>query len=138
MKKLLMIGGILNFFLGLFHMFFWVIFDWPESLANLSNVNRGIMEVLNIHGTMVILFFGYVSIFKREQLLSSEMGKLVLLFITVFYLVRFVNEFIFWPIGMDTLISAVILTIMLFIYAIPTFNLYHRKSNRNIIEREKY
>ena len=127
MKKYLIIGGILNVLLGIFHLFFWNIFDWPNTISCLSVENKGIMEVLNIQLTITILFFGYISIFHPKDLLSTKLGNIIILFITLFYVIRLFNEFIFWPINSVTFISSILLVVFILLYLIPFISI--RKQN---------
>ncbi len=96
MKALMRVGGGLNILTAVFHAMFWKMYDWPESLEGISDMQQGIMQVLNIHCGLAIAFFGYVSLFHTDELLNSKIGKLLLLFISVFYLIRTINESIFW------------------------------------------
>lgn len=97
-KNLLIIGGVLNFLLAIFHFSFWKIFNWPESLLSLSPLNLGIMQVLNIHLGFVVLVFAYVSIFCHRELLSTKLGKTIVVSIIIFYILRAINQLIFWDI----------------------------------------
>jgi len=119
LKKYLVIGGVLNILLGIFHFMFWGIFDWPNTIMCLSLENRGILEVLNIHVAITILFFGYVSLFQTKKLLDEKFGRIVILFIAFFYFIRLINEFIFWPLNTATIVSAIILLILILLYFIP-------------------
>ena len=71
-KNLLICGGVINFLLAGFHLAFWKIFDWPDSLLSLSPMNLGIMQVINIHLAFVVFVFAYVSIFHHRELLSTK------------------------------------------------------------------
>ena len=97
-KILLIIGGVINFLLAMFHFSFWKIFNWPESLLSLSPLNQGIMQVLNIHLAFVVFVFAYVSIFCYRELLSTKLGKSIIVAIMIFYILRGVNQLIFWKI----------------------------------------
>ena len=119
MRKYLILGGVLNILLGIFHLLFWNIFDWPNTIMCLSSENRGILEVLNIHVAITILFFGYVSLFQTKKLVDEKFGRIFIFFIAFFYFIRLINEFIFWPINSTTIVSAVILLILILLYFIP-------------------
>ncbi|MBU2515771.1 hypothetical protein KJ966_31010 [bacterium] len=108
MKLLLRIGGILNLFLAIFHFMFWKLFDWPNSLSCLAETQQAIMQVLNIHLGLVVAFFGYVSLFFPDDLLNSKIGKQLLLLISFFYLVRVINEGVFFGISHPASIGTII------------------------------
>jgi len=99
-KYLLICGGFINLLLAGFHLSFWKIFNWPESLVSLSPVNLGIMQVINIHLAFVVLVFAYVSIFCHRELLSTKLGKTIVVSIILFYILRAINQLIFWDIVM--------------------------------------
>lgn len=119
MRKYLILGGVLNTLLGIFHLLFWYIFDWPNTIMCLSFENRGILEVLNIHVAITILFFGYVSLFQTKKLLEEKFGRIFIFFIAFFYFIRLINEFIFWPLNSATIVSTIILLILILLYFIP-------------------
>ncbi len=96
MKTLLLIGGFLNAFNALFHIMFWKMFNWKESLQSLDFLQRAVMQVLNIHLILVFGLFAYLSVFKRGEMTSTGTGRIILLFIAGFYLIRAVNQFIFF------------------------------------------
>jgi hypothetical protein len=101
-KSLLIIGGVINFLLAIFHFSFWKIFNWPESLHLLSPTNQGIMQVLNIHIGYVALIFTYVSFFCHRELLSTKLGKSIISSIIIFYVLRGINQLIFWEISIPS------------------------------------
>ncbi len=93
---MLITGGILNGLLAVFHMMFWKMFNWKESLQSLDNLQRAVMQVLNIHLILAFILFAYLSLFKIEDMISTGAGRIIMLFIAVFYLIRVINQFIFF------------------------------------------
>ncbi len=124
-KYLLICGGVINLLLAGFHISFWKIFNWPESLVSLSPVNLGIMQVINIHLAFVILVFAYISIFCYRELLSTKLGKSIVVSIILFYILRGVNQLIFWDIAMPN--SALIALFCLFVAGIYARALFSSK-----------
>ncbi len=124
-KYLLICGGVINLLLAGFHISFWKIFNWPESLVSLSPVNLGIMQVINIHLAFVILVFAYISIFCYRELLLTKLGKSIVVSIILFYILRGVNQLIFWDIAMPN--SALIALFCLFVAGIYTRALFSSK-----------
>jgi len=78
-KILLIIGGIINVMMVLFHLSFWKIFNWPENLKCLNFMDRGIIQVLNVHVAFSVLVFAVVSIFYYKELISTKLGKIMLI-----------------------------------------------------------
>lgn len=121
-RKLFLVAGGLNLLLGLFHLFFWKIFNWPEDLMSISHDNRAILQIANIHLTMLIVFFGYVSIIHWKDLFTHKIGKAVSLFMAAFYLIRIINEAVFWDIqSWESLVTALICGYFMVVYALPIF-----------------
>jgi hypothetical protein len=119
-KNLLICGGIFNLFLAGFHFSFWKIFNWPESLQSLSPINLGITQVLNIHLGYVVLVFAYVSIFYHRELLTTKLGKAMVVSIIIFYILRGVNQLIFWEIIIpSSVLVSLFCVLVAIIYAIP-------------------
>lgn len=122
LKKIFVIAGVLNLLLGVFHLFFWQIFNWPESLTATSVDNRAILQIANIHLTMLILFFGYVSIVHWKDLFRSRVGRAVSFFMALFYLVRIVNEALFWGLfAWEAILTVLICGFFAVAYALPVF-----------------
>lgn len=96
MQTLVITGGVLNAFLAVFHVMFWKMFNWKESLKPLDSLQRAIMQVLNIHLLMFMFMVAYMSMFQSEQMMSTPIGRGILIFVAGFYLVRVLNQFIFF------------------------------------------
>ncbi len=91
-KALLLIGGILNSLFFVIHVLLgYQLFH----LTQLAPPFRGLIEALNVGGVLFILFFAYASFFYGQELLSTGLGKAVLLLASVLYLSRAAEEF-FW------------------------------------------
>ncbi len=97
-KRYVQIGGILNLLFVIFHLSFWELFDWPQTLASLSLDNWAIMQVLNIHTAYVLGIFAILSLIFPEELLTSRLGRLMGMGIAGFWVLRAVNQAVFWNI----------------------------------------
>lgn len=95
---LLYIGAILNLGFGIFHIFFWKLFKWKDEILKVSRINRGIFQVLNIMIIFIFFCFAAVTIFFKDELISTELGKFVLLIISLFWFIRSALQFIFFRI----------------------------------------
>ncbi len=114
------VGGVLNALLGIFHLFFWSLFNWPENLACLSFDDQAIMQVLNIHVALPVFIFAYLSIFQSKDMLGSRVGKTMIIGIALFYIVRAINEVVFWGLQNTTSIgSLAIWLIIACLYVVP-------------------
>lgn len=99
MITVLHLCGIYSFCFALFHIGFWKIFNWKEEVRSLSFANKGILQTLNVQ---IIWFFSMVAIicfaFPKE-LVSTNFGKTFLGGNAAFWLIRAINQFIFFRIN---------------------------------------
>ena len=119
-EKLIVAGGIYNILLILFHVSFWKIFNWPESINSLSRVNKSTIQVLNISITFIFFVFSYISLVHTDELLSTELGHSILLLISLLWLFRAVLQLIFYKLKHSASLGLFIFFVCGFlIYAIP-------------------
>ncbi|MBU3917616.1 hypothetical protein KKA14_18960 [bacterium] len=117
---LLRIGGVLNLLGAIFHLSFWKLLKWPESLSCLAFDNRAVTQVLNIHLALVFFVFAFISLFHTKEMLSSKLGKSVMISIAFFYAVRLVNEIVFWGlINAESLFILGLCLVFVFLYGLP-------------------
>ncbi len=111
-RWMLLSGGVFNFLVAVFHLFFWKLFDWPAGLACLSVENRGMIQVFNVITILILLFFSAVSIFCIDQLRKSGLGSIVLSTVALFWLIRAAAEIILCG-DIGNILSLVIILICL-------------------------
>jgi hypothetical protein len=113
-------GGIYHLAFVIFHLFFWKLFRWHEELVKISFINRSVMQILNISLTFMFFIFAYLSLFHTVELLVTSVGISLLLLISIFWLLRALQQILFF--GIRSGIS-VFLTLVFFlgfvIYLIP-------------------
>ena len=95
-KMWVIVGGVYNLAFAIFHFLFWKLFRWKKELPNLAPVNRAIMQVLNIRLIYVFIGFAYLSFFFTRELISSRLGREILMFISVFWIMRAGEQKIFF------------------------------------------
>lgn len=123
MEILLKIGGIYNLAFAVFHCLFWKIFKWDSELRQLNFLNRAIMQVLNLCLIFCFLIFFYISVFHTSDLLTTGLGKSILICISIFWLFRAVEQILFFK--LKDLVSAFFLIFFIcgaVIYLIPLFS----------------
>jgi hypothetical protein len=96
METLIKIGGLYNILLVVFHLFFWRIFNWKDELRSLSFLNRAIMPVLNLSLTIVFVIFAYISLAHSSELLSTSLGRSLLMLISLFWIARALMQVVFF------------------------------------------
>ena len=119
------IGGTYCMAFVIFHLLFWKIFKWREDLASLSFINQAVMQVLNISLTIAFFIFGYISLFHASELQTTSLGRSLLLLISIFWLLRAIQQIMFF--GMKNKISILFFIIFVagfVIYLVPYINLY--------------
>jgi hypothetical protein len=89
-------GGIYMVALIVFHVLFWRIFRWPETLSSLNKVNKSTIQVLNLSITFVFAVFAYISFVYSEELINTSLGKAMLILISLLWLFRAVLQVIFY------------------------------------------
>ncbi len=82
--------------LAVFHVLFWRIFKWPETLAPLNRVDRATTQVLNISITFIFAIFAYISLAHTDELLNTTLGKSILILISIFWLFRTGQQIVFY------------------------------------------
>jgi hypothetical protein len=85
---LLILGGIFNLLIAIFHLSFWRIFNWHQDLKSLRYVNRAVMQILNLSLTFVFFIFSYISFTYTYELLITRLGHSIIASISVFWFLR--------------------------------------------------
>lgn len=96
MEALIKTGGLYNIALVIFHLLFWQLFNWAEDLCSLSTLNRAIMQVVNLSLVFVFTMFAYLSLIHTTELLSTTLGRALLLSISVFFFLRAILQVVFF------------------------------------------
>lgn len=108
LEKVVLLGGIYHIGFIIFHLFFWKIFNWDVTLRKLNSIDKSTIQVLNISLTFVFTIFAYLSINYSAELVSTKLGLSILLFISLFWFFRAIQQVYFY--GLKNRLS-----IMLFI-----------------------
>jgi len=95
-EALIISGGIYTVVLIIFHVMFWRIFNWPETLKTLNYVNKATMQVLNISITFIFCIFAYLSFAHTQELLNTPLGRTLLILISGLWLFRAAQQLVFY------------------------------------------
>lgn len=90
------ICGIYNMLFALFHLFFWKMFKWETELKKLHFSNKAIMQILNIRITYVFLFMSFIYFYCAKEIVTSELGYVIIVGMGVFWLGRTIEQFVFF------------------------------------------
>ena len=89
-------AGIYMILLVIFHLLFWRLFNWPESLMPLDNINRSTMQVLNLGLTFLFGIIAYISLLHTTELLTTALGNSLLILLSLLWLFRAVLQVVFY------------------------------------------
>ena len=116
---LVLAGGVYHLFFGFFHAAFWKMkpFNWREELPAMSPVNRFVIQGMNIAVITFMFLIAYVSMRHTGELLTTPLGKTILMGTAIFWLVRLVVEFTLKERGAakPALVIAFLLGVMLYV-----------------------
>ena len=114
-QTLLVIGGGLNVLFGLLHL--WLGWEF-HCATHLSPDDRTLIEMLNVGAILFVFFFAYASFFCRKDLLSTALGKAVLVLILLMYLSRAIEEVILSPAFSIVIVATCLLVAGVYLAAI--------------------
>ena len=95
-SQAVLLGGVFNTALFVFHVFFWRLFNWPEGLASVSFINRAVMQILNVCLMFVFGIFAYISFFHADEMLGTTLGRVLLVLIAAFWFLRALLQIVFF------------------------------------------
>ncbi|MFZ5645180.1 MAG: hypothetical protein ACOY46_16515 [Bacillota bacterium] len=124
--KLIFLSGAINLGFAAFHLMFWRVFDWSAELSSLSADNSAIMQVLNLAIVFILMVAAYMAFFHRDDLVRTPLGRTLLVSWSLFWLLRGVNQIIFWGHSMQSITLAGVFILLFAINAAP---LYGKKNN---------
>jgi hypothetical protein len=111
-KKLLLIGGIINALFTLFHLYLhYQLYKLKELAAGLY----ALLLMLNLGGILFILFFTLAFLLYSREVLSTRLGGLTLLFCSLVYGTRALEEIVISPHFSIVIFSTCIVTFFLFL-----------------------
>lgn len=121
-ETVIIIGGIYHVLFIVFHLFFWKIFNWDVSLRKLNSIDKSTIQVLNISLTFVFAIFAYLSLNYSADLASTKLGLSILLFISLFWLFRAIQQIYFY--GIKNPISILLFIIFILGAAIYSYTFW--------------
>jgi len=106
---------------AVFHLMFWRLFEWKSELKKISEDNRSIMQVLNLALVFVLLAAAYIAFSHGMELTQTQLGKTLLIVWSLFWLLRAVNQLVFWGINKISLGLTLIFILVAVINLVPVF-----------------
>lgn len=85
--------GVLLIILSFVHVIFPRYFNWSKELVSLSPVNRQMMYIHTFFIALVVFLIGVLCLTSSGELLSTVLGKKVVLGFGIFWLIRLFMQF---------------------------------------------
>ena len=92
---LLYICGFYNILLTFFHILFWRIFKWETTLDKGTKANKAIIQIINNQLIYLFAIMAMVYLLFPTALLNSKLGNVILMGYAGFWIVRFIQQFLF-------------------------------------------
>jgi hypothetical protein len=89
---LIRIAGVISILFTLFHAGFYWIFKWSQTLSVMNPIDKGILLTFNLISILLLLYSVVLSLGFARQLIETIVGKSLLLFFTIIYVVRIYSE----------------------------------------------
>jgi hypothetical protein len=91
-ETLIKIGGIFHLICAMSHLLFPKVFNWQDNLRELPIIKqKKIKQILNISNLSTMMFWlilSYIPFFYSYELITTQIGKALLTFIIIFWVVR--------------------------------------------------
>lgn len=94
-KWIIFLCGFYSIGFALFHIFFWRLFDWKNDLKKLTTANRAIIQIANLRLIYFFLLVAFLCFTFPTELVTTPLGRCFLLGVSLFWLGRMVEQFIF-------------------------------------------
>ncbi len=94
-NTMIFLGGLYCLGFAIFHTQFWRIFDWKNDLNKISLANKAIIQIANLRLIYFFLFVAAVWFIFPEALATTALGNFFLLGISLFWLGRTIEQFVF-------------------------------------------
>jgi hypothetical protein len=116
------IGGAHSLAFALFHMAFWKLFGWRQSLKAASVADRAILQILNLRLIYVFLCIAALCFVFADDLHGTAMGRAVLAGMSLFWVGRTIEQFVFLRINRPLVhVLTALFVLGAVIFAVPLF-----------------
>lgn len=94
-ETLLFACGLHSLGFALFHLAFWKLFDWPRALQSTNAATRAVTQILNLRLIYVFLGVAALCFLLPQELLGTRLGHALLAGMSLFWVGRTVEQFVF-------------------------------------------
>ena len=92
---LVQLCGLHSFAFALFHLAFWKLFNWKRELQKVGLPTRAITQILNLRLIYFFTGIGVLCLTFTQELHSTALGRALLLFMSLFWVGRTIEQFVF-------------------------------------------
>jgi Protein of unknown function (DUF3995) len=118
-KILLRVGGLINLLFVVFHLA--MVKSIGKALLPLSSDIRATVSTLNIHMVFILLVFAYLAIFRWRDLLTTRLGNIMAIAISLFWFLRAINQVVFYELTPADIPLLVLCLVFGLLHLIPVF-----------------
>lgn len=97
-KVLIYAGGVYHLCWAVFDSFWPIILNWKKRLSALDDLNRVLPYITSRLLVVLYLMLAYISFFHTSELIEARLGKTMLFFVSIYWIVRFVMQIQFMSI----------------------------------------
>ena len=117
---LVQLCGLHSFAFALFHLAFWKLFDWKRELQKVGLPTRAVTEILNLRLIYVFLGIGALCFVFTRELHTTPLGRAVLVFMSLFWVGRTIEQFVFLRINKPFVHTLTVLFVLgAILFALP-------------------
>ncbi|QWP76598.1 hypothetical protein J5226_23985 [Lysobacter sp. K5869] len=89
------LAGLHSLGFALFHVAFWKLFRWRQTLRTATVADRAIIQILNLRLIYVLLGIAALCFVFPDELQRTALGRAVLLGMSLFWVGRTIEQFVF-------------------------------------------
>ena len=117
---LVQLCGLHSFAFALFHLAFWKLFHWKHELQKVGLPTRAITQILNLRLIYLFAGVGVLCFAFTQELHSTALGRTFLVFMSLFWVGRTIEQFVFLHINKPVVhLLTVLFVIGAILFALP-------------------
>ena len=94
-KVFVWLGGAHSLAFAVFHLGFWKLFGWRQTLRTATVADRAILQILNLRLIYVLVGVAVLCFAFTDELLHTGLGRALLLGMSLFWVGRTIEQFVF-------------------------------------------
>lgn len=99
---MLVLCGVFCMGMAIFHLQFPKLFDWKNELPKMTVANRAIIQIANLRLIYFFLFVAALCFMFPKELTSTTFGKVFMIGMSLFWLSRTIEQFIYLKVNHPT------------------------------------